>query len=161
LTYLTAVELPRAGGETEFADMQAAYDALTDDRKALLEGKHMIHSWTTLRRYEPSIPPLYDEDAPPPAVHPVVRTVNGRKGLFLSGQTAYYVGNLPFDDGKALYDELMAHATGPVFVYRHEWSIGDLLMWDDRTTMHRARPFDMSERRVMRRAETVGTDVPA
>jgi len=161
LTFLTAVELPDADGDTGFADMQAAYDALSDERKALLEGKSMIHSWRTLRHYEPTIPAMGDdENVPPPATHPLVRTVNGRKSLFLNGHVSYYVGNMPFEEGEALFRELMAHATSPAFTYQHKWAIGDLAMWDDRTTMHRAMPYDTRQRRVMHRAEVLGVEVP-
>jgi len=159
LTFLAAVELPDAGGDTCFADMAAAYEALSDERKAFLEGKSMIHSWDTLRRYETTAVPLGD-DAPPPATHPVVCTVEGRKCLFLGGHTSYYVGNMPFDDGRALFDELIAHATSPEFVYQHEWTHGDLLVWDNRAVMHRRLPYDWSQRRVMYRAEVCGTAVP-
>jgi taurine dioxygenase len=141
--------------------MEAAYNALSDERKAFLEGKQMVHSFTALRRYENTIPPMAEEDVPPPAVHPVVCTVDGRKVLFLSNQTCYYVGNMPFEEGCALYEELIAHATSPQFVYEHVWSPGDLAMWDDRTTMHRAVPYDSSKRRIMHRAEVKGTQVPS
>jgi alpha-ketoglutarate-dependent taurine dioxygenase len=161
LTFLAAVELPDADGDTGFADMQAAYEALSDERKALLEGKSMIHSWRTLRRYEPTIPAMGDdENVPQPSTHPLVRTVNGRKSLFLNGHVSYYVGNMPFEDGEALFNELMAHATSPAFVYQHKWSIGDVAMWDDRTTMHRAMPYDTRQRRVMHRAEVLGVEPP-
>lgn len=161
LTFLTAVEIPDEGGNTGFADMQAAWDALSDERKALLEGRHMVHSWRTLRHYEPTIPPMGDdENVPPPVTHPLVRTVNGRKGLFLNGHVSYYVGNMPLDEGKALFDELMAHATSPAFTYEHKWSIGDLAVWDGRTTLHRAMPYDTRKRRVMYRAEVLGTEAP-
>ena len=159
LTMLAAVELPDADGDTCFADMAAAYEALPDERKALLEGKSMIHAWATLSRYEPTAPPLGDS-APPPATHPVVCTVEGRKCLFLGGHTSYYVGNMPFEEGEALFGELVAHATSPEFVYRHQWTPGDLLVWDNRAVMHRVLPWDYSQRRVMHRAEVCGTEVP-
>lgn len=161
LTFLTAVELPEVDGDTGFADMRAAYDALTDERKAFLEGRQMIHSWRTLRRYEPTVPAMGDdENIPPPVTHPLVRTIDGRKSLFLSGHAAYYVGNMAFDEGRALFEELMAHAISPPFTYQHKWTVGDLAMWDDRTTMHRAMPYDTRERRVMHRAEVLGTEPP-
>jgi alpha-ketoglutarate-dependent taurine dioxygenase len=159
LTMLAAVELPDADGDTCFADMAAAYEALPDERKALLAGKSMIHAWDTLRRYELTATPLGD-DAPPPATHPVVCTVEGRKCLFLGGHTSYYVGNMPFAEGEALFGELLDHATSPEFVYRHSWTHGDLLVWDNRAVMHRVLPWDYSQRRVMYRAEVCGTAVP-
>ena len=161
LTFLSAAELPDADGDTAFCDEQAAYDALSDERKALLEGKQMVHSWRNLRHHVPSVPPMGDdENVPPPVTHPVVRTVGGRKGLFLNGHTAWYVGNMPLDEGKALFEELMTHATRPEFTYQHKWSIGDLAVWDNRTTMHKAMPYDTRQRRVMHRAEVIGTEAP-
>jgi alpha-ketoglutarate-dependent taurine dioxygenase len=162
LTFLTAVEIPDKDGDTGFADMQAAYDALSDERKAFLADKNMVHSWRTLRRYQTDIPAMGDdENVPPPMTHPLVRTVEGRKSLFLNGHVCYYVGNMPtLEEGEALFDELMAHATSPAFTYHHKWTVGDLAMWDDRSTMHRATPYDYSQRRVMHRAEVLGTEQP-
>jgi alpha-ketoglutarate-dependent 2,4-dichlorophenoxyacetate dioxygenase len=159
LTFLAAFELPDEGGDTCFADMQAAYQALSEERKTFLDRKNMIHNWDTMCRYEPSAIPL-GENCPPPATHPVVRTIEERKSLFLSGHTGYYVGNMSFDEGQALYDELLDHATSPDFVYQHEWTLGDLLIWDNHTTMHRLLPYDWSQRRVMYRAEVCGTQAP-
>jgi taurine dioxygenase len=160
LTFLTAVELPDADGATGFADMEAAYNALSDEQKAFLANKNVIHNFITLRRYEPMIPDM-DENVPPPATHPLVRTIDGRKSLFLSGHVSYYIGNMPFEQGEALFDELMAHATSPAFVYEHAWAIGDLAMWDDRNTMHRAMPYDTRQRRILYRAEVLGTEAPS
>jgi len=159
LTFLAAAELPDEGGDTCFADMQAAYETLTDEQKAFLDGKNMIHNWDTMCRYEPSAIPL-GENCPPASTHPVVRTAEGRKSLFLSGHAGYYIGNMPFDEGQALYGKLLDHATSPEFVYQHEWTLGDLLIWDNRTTMHRLLPYDWSQRRVMYRAEVCGTQAP-
>jgi len=156
------VEIPDADGDTGFADMQAAYEGLSDELKALVEGKSMIHSWRTLRRYQTDIAAMGDdENVPAPATHPLVRTVDGRKCLFLNGHVCYYVGNLPsIEEGEALFGKLMEHATSPAYVYQHKWTVGDLAMWDDRSTMHRAMPYDYSQRRVMHRAEVRGTEVP-
>ena len=161
LTFLTAVVMPEGEGNTAFADMEAAYNALSDERKALLEGKQMALQASGPSPRTNTIPPMPEEDAPPPAVHPVVCTVAGRKVLYLSNQTCYYVGNMPFEEGRALYEELLAHATCPQFVYEHVWSEGDLAMWDDRSTMHRAVPYDSRKRRIMHRAEVKGTEVPS
>lgn len=161
LSFLTAVVIPDSGSGTAYCDMEAAYNALSDERKALLEGKQMVHAFTAMRHFEPTIPAMSQEDAPPPAVHPVVRTVDGRKSLFLSNQTSYYVGNMLFEEGRALYDELFAHATSPQFVYEHQWQPGDLAMWDNRATMHRAMPYDRRKKRLMHRAEVKGTQIPA
>jgi len=161
LTFLAAGELPDKDGDTGFADLEAAYEALSPERKALLADKQMVHSWRTLRRYEPSIAPMGDdENVPPPVCHPVVRTVEGRKVLYVNGHVCYYVGNMPLEEGKALFNELLAHATSAPFTYHHKWSLGDLAVWDGRTTLHRATPYDTRQRRVMYRAEVVGTEAP-
>jgi len=159
LTILAAGEIPDAGGNTAFADMGAAWEGLSPERKALCEGKQMVHSWRVLRHYEPSVPAMGDE-APPPVCHPLVRTIGGRKSLFLNGHVCYYVGNMPQAEGEALFKELLAHATQPQYVYEHVWSLGDVVMWDDRTTLHKVMDYDRTQRRVMYRAEVIGTEAP-
>ncbi|MBV9840415.1 MAG: TauD/TfdA family dioxygenase [Sphingomonadaceae bacterium] len=162
LTFLTAVEIPDKDGDTGFADMQAAYEALPEEKKAFLADKHMVHSWRTLRHYQTDIAAMGDdENVPPPMTHPLIRTVDGRKSLFLNGHVCYYVGGMPsLEEGEALFRELIDHATSQPFVYQHKWTVGDLVMWDDRSTMHRAMPWDYSQRRVMHRAEVCGTEPP-
>jgi len=84
---------------------------------------------------------------------------SGRKGLYLASHASHIVG-MPVDEGRALLKELVEHATQPRFVYRHKWQVGDLLIWDNRCTMHRATPFDdFAERRDLRRTTVVG-DLP-
>jgi len=159
LSVLAAAVLPEEGAGTAFADMGAAWEALPEDRKAFLEGKQMVHDFRSLRRCEPSIPEMGDA-APPPVSHPLVRTIEGRKSLFLNGHTCFWVGNMKQDEGEALFKELMAHATQPQFVYEHRWAIGDVAMWDNRTTMHRGMPHDWTKPRAMYRAEVIGTEAP-
>jgi len=159
LTILAASEIPAEGGNTAFADMGAAWEALSPERKSLCEDKQMIHSWRVLRRYEPSIPEM-DDDVPPPVCHPLVRTIGGRKSLFLNGHVCYYVGNLTQAEGEALFEELLEHATQTQFVHQHVWSVGDVAMWDNRTVMHKVMDYDRTQRRVMYRAEVLGTEVP-
>jgi len=146
-----------AGGDTEFADMRAAYDALDGRLKARLEGLRVRHSIAYSRQtlgfeFTPEEAALL-----PGAEHPLVRTLSrsGRKSLYLASHAAEIIGwNLP--EGRLLLRELMEHATQPQFVHRHAWRAGDLVIWDNRATMHRATPFDDARlRRELRRVTTL------
>ena len=162
---LYAVEVPDKGGETCFANTIAAYEALSPDKKTQLEGRHMVHCHEYTRMFAPGILPMSEDQKRElaPVTHPVVRThADGRKGLYISANVAYYVGGMPRAEGEALHKELIAWATKPEFVYCHKWRVGDLIMWDNRGTMHRVRDYDASKyRRVMRRTELRGTEIPA
>jgi alpha-ketoglutarate-dependent 2,4-dichlorophenoxyacetate dioxygenase len=158
---LHAVAIPERGGETEFADLRAAYDALPDDLKreiAGLEAEHyVLHSRFMLGDTG------YTEEqkrAIPPAVWPLVRTHagSGRKLLWV-GIHATHVLGMTVPEGRMLLMDLLEHATQRPFVYQHHWRVGDLVMWDNRAVLHRGRRFDLSQRREMRRATTedVGT----
>lgn len=143
------------GGETQFADMRAAYDALSDNMKRRIEGllaEHSIfHSRSKLGFTEFT---AEERAALPPAQHPVVRIHPGsrRKTLYLASHASHVIG-LPIPDGRMLIGELIEHATQPSFVYTHRWEVGDLVMWDNRCTMHRGRPYDeATHRRDLRRA---------
>lgn len=156
MLHARAVPPAEAGGDTEFADMRAAYDALAPDRKGKLEGLRVHHSIAYSRQtlgFEFS-----GEEAKrlPGAEHPLVRTLpSGRRSLYLASHAAEIVGwNLP--EGRLLLRELIEHATQPQFVYRHAWRAGDLVIWDNRATMHRATPFDDANlRRELRRVTTL------
>ena len=162
-TLLYAVQLPPEGGDTEFADMQAAYDALPDERKRSLDGLRVVHSWERSRQKSGSKPATEEEkrDAPP-VVHPLVRThpATRRKGLYIGNHTAHVEG-WPVDKGEALLSELLEFATQDRFVYRHRWEPGDLVMWDNRCLLHRAiANFDMERHaRVLNRTVVRG-DAP-
>jgi len=143
-TILHAVTMPPAGGDTCFADMEAAYVALPEDRKAALAGVRVIHSWE-LSREKLGLKATADEiaDAPPMA-HPLVRVHpdSGRRSLFMGEHASHFEGG-PIAEGRAALTELEAHATQERFVYRHHWRMGDVLMWDNRCLLHRADPnFD-------------------
>ncbi len=161
---LHARVLPPAGGDTLFADMRAAYDALDGEMKAKLEGltcHHSIaHSRMTLG-FEFSPEELEKLRG---AYHPLVRTLvrSGRKSLYLASHAARIM-EMPVPEGKLLLWELTQHATQPEFVYRHQWQDGDLVIWDNRATMHRATPFDDTQhRRELRRVTTLDlTEFPA
>jgi len=143
------------GGETQLADMRAAYDALPAQMKARLDGllaEHSIfYSRSKLGFTEFS---AEERAALPPVQHPVVRVHPGskRQSLYLASHASHIVG-WPVPDGRMLIGDLIEHATQPRFVYTHVWTPGDLVMWDNRCTMHRGRPYDeAAHRRDLRRA---------
>ncbi len=145
-----------AGADTEFADMRAAYDALDASAQARLEGVRVRHSIAYSRQTLGFDFSAEEAALLPGAEHPLVRTLpSGRKSLYLASHAAEIVGwNLP--EGRLRLRELTEHATQPRFVHRHAWRAGDLVIWDNRATMHRATPFDDSaQRREMRRVTTL------
>ena len=162
-TLLYAVQLPPKGGDTEFANMQAAYDALPDERKRQLQGLRVVHSWERSRQKSGSKPATDEEkrDAPP-VVHPLVRThpATGHAGLYIGNHTSHVEG-WSVAEGEALLEELQTFATQKRFIYRHQWQPGDLVMWDNRCLLHRALPnFEMDRyARVLNRTVVRG-DIP-
>jgi alpha-ketoglutarate-dependent 2,4-dichlorophenoxyacetate dioxygenase len=160
---LSAKVVPPVGADTEFADMRAAYDALAPAMKARLDGLRVHHSIAYSRQvlgFEFS----RDEEAIlKGAVHPLVRTIprSGRRSLYLASHASRII-DWPVPEGRLLLRDLIEHATRPEFVYRHVWSVGDLVIWDNRATMHRARPFDdATYRRELRRVTTLDIEQPA
>ena len=161
---LHARVLPPMRADTMFADMRAAYDALDDGMKARLEGLTCHHSIAHSRKtlgFEFSAEELEKLKG---AYHPLVRTLarSGRKSLYLASHAAQ-VMEMSLPEGKLLLWELSQHATQPQFVHSHEWKDGDLVIWDNRATMHRATPFDDAKyRRELRRVTTLDlTEFPA
>ena len=158
---LAAYEVPPKGGETEFADLRAAYDALPQGRKDAIEDLIVEHS--IYRSRERMGFTGYNEAARaelPPVQQVLVRTHpgSGRKTLYLAAHASHVIG-WPLEKGQALIDELIDHATQPQFTYTHQWKVGDIVMWDNRCTMHRARPYeDLKYRRDMRRS-TVSDEI--
>jgi taurine dioxygenase len=159
-TILHAQIMPPEDGETCFANMIAAYDALPEAEKAELDAVRIIHSWEQSRaRLGLTATPEEIADAPP-LTHPLVRTIpeTGGKALFM-GEHASHVEGRPMAEGRALLDRLTAHAVEERFVYRHTWRAGDMLMWDNRCLLHRANPnFDAARfPRVLHRTCLRGT----
>ena len=153
---LSAVVVPSKGGETEFADLRAAYDALSDDLKreiANLEAEHYaLHSrlWLGDTGYtEAQLAAIPAVRWPLAQVHPGSR----RKLLFVGVHAREIIGST-LAEGRLMLSDLLEHATQRQFVYRHEWQVGDLVMWDNRCTIHRGRRFDLAERRELRRTTT-------
>jgi alpha-ketoglutarate-dependent 2,4-dichlorophenoxyacetate dioxygenase len=161
LGMLFAVAVPPASalgaGETEFADMRAAYDALDDDMKALCEPLVVEHDilWSRGQIGFTEFPPGEREKYPPSPQKLVRRHPgSGRKTLYLSAHASRIVG-WPVADGRLLLHDLNTHATQRQFVYSHKWATGDLVIWDNRCTMHRGRPHDEAQPRDLRRATTL------
>lgn len=158
---LSARIVPSKGGETQFADMRAAYDALDAATKARIEGLVTEHSNAFSRELIGFMPEDYGAENQAklrPVRHSLVRThpVTGRKSLYLSAHIGTIVG-WPMPEARAFIRDLAEHATQPQFVHTHHWKPWDLVIWDNRTTMHRARPFrDREEVRDMRRSTVRG-----
>ncbi len=149
------------GGNTEFADMRAAYDALDDETRREIEDMVCEHSLMYSRGSLGFLDYSEEEKAMfKPVLQRLVRThpVTGRKSLYLSSHAGGIVG-LPMPEARVLLRDLNEHATQPRFVHVHTWRLHDLVMWDNRQTMHRVRRYDESQPRDMRRA-TVAGDVP-
>ena len=157
LSMLFAHVVPPAGGETEFADLRAAYDALDRPMQARIEGLTVEHSIFHSRGQLGHVDYTEAERAAlPPVIHPLVRVHPGskRKTLYMGSHASHVVG-WPMPDGRLLLRDLMEHATQREFVYRHEWRAGDLVIWDNRCTMHRGRSYDDAKHpRDLRRVTT-------
>jgi len=161
LGMLHAVSVPPAsalgGGETEFADMRAAYDALSEDMREAIEGLVVEHDvfWSRAQIGFTDFLPG-EREKYPPSQQRLVRRHPGskRKTLYLSAHASHIIG-WPIPEGRILLYDLNLHATRPEFVYSHKWRIGDLVIWDNRCTMHRGRPHDDTQPRDLRRATTL------
>ena len=155
---LHALSVPSKGGNTEFAYMVAAYDTLDADTKADVEDLVCEHS-QIFSRQQLGFTDFTDEERArfAPVRQRLVRThpVTGRKSLYLSSHAGSIVG-WPVPEARAFLRDLVEHATQRQFVYSHRWRVGDLVMWDNRQTMHRARPFPEHEPRDVRRTTLAG-----
>jgi taurine dioxygenase len=144
-TLLYAVEVPAEGSDTLFADLCAAYDALSDAEKDAYGDLKIKHSLTALRRMQGR--PLSEADlALPDVIHPMIRThpADGRKALWVSTGTVTGVVGMSNPEGLDLIHRLVDFATEERFVHAHKWRVGDLLIWDNRCTLHRGTPFDLT-----------------
>ena len=155
---LHARAIPSRGGNTEFADMRAAYDALDAETKADIEDLICEHS-QIFSRQQIGFYDFTEEERERfrPVRQRLVRThpSSGRKSIYLASHAGVIVG-WPVPEARIFLRDLIEHATQRQFVYAHRWSVGDLVMWDNRATMHRARPFPAHEPRDMRRTTLVG-----
>jgi taurine dioxygenase len=164
---LYAKEVPhrdgRPLGETVFANAIAAYEALPETMRKRIDGMKAIHRYSARRRVTDSPRPKLTPEQlseTPDIAHPVVRThpFTGRKSLYVTAGECIGIEGMPEDEGVDLIAELDAHCVRPEFLYRHEWQVGDLLMWDNAASMHLAVcDYALPERRLMHRTTVIGT----
>ena len=158
---LHGVEVSRSGGETQFTNMYSVYDAMPAALKQRIAGRKARHNFENMHTLKP-LKPMTDAEraAVPPVWHPLVRKhpVSGRTSLYISPIYNDEVEGLSPADSRALIAELADFAGRPEFVYSHSWETDDVVMWDNRCTMHQVTAFDPAERRVMHRTTLVGTD---
>jgi alpha-ketoglutarate-dependent 2,4-dichlorophenoxyacetate dioxygenase len=160
---LSARVVPPAGAGTEFADMRTAYDALDTGTKTQLEGLRAHHSIAYSRQILGFEFSSQEQERLKGAVHPLVQTNprTQRRSLYLASHASRII-DWPLPEGRLLLRDLIEHATQARFVYRHVWRPGDLVIWDNRATMHRGRPFDDAKhRRELRRVTTLDLGSPA
>jgi alpha-ketoglutarate-dependent 2,4-dichlorophenoxyacetate dioxygenase len=167
MSMLCAQSVVPEGGETEFADMRAAWDALPESHRRSLEGLVAEHDYFHSRMkvgLDPATLTPERRAVLPPVPQVLVRThpTSGRKSLYLASHIRRIFG-MSETEGRALVEELVEHATQRRFVYAHRWAVDDVVLWDNRCTMHRGRPHDPSLPRVMRRstAMDIGPSVPS
>lgn len=156
---LSCVIVPPRGGQTEYADLRAAWDAVPGDLRTEIEGLHSVHAALHSRTWLGDKPTAAELAKFPPVKWPLVRVHagSGRKVLWV-GAHATHIVEKTLAEGRMLLLELLEHATQREFVYRHEWQVGDLVIWDNRATVHRGRRFDMTQRRELRRTTTNDPD---
>jgi alpha-ketoglutarate-dependent 2,4-dichlorophenoxyacetate dioxygenase len=155
--------VPSVPADTEYADLRSAYDALPAEIKASLEGLRAHHSVTHSRWLLGFEFSAEEHERLKGAIHPLVRTLprSGRRSLYVASHASRVI-DWPVPEGRLLIGDLIEHATRPQFVYRHSWRVGDLVIWDNRCTMHRACPFDdQAHRRELRRVTTLDVAEPA
>ena len=161
-TILRSPAIARIGGDTLFADMTRAYHKLSDDMKKAIDGVFAVHDWARSREKSNERPATQEEiKAAPPVEHPIVRThpETGRKSLYIGSHSSHIAG-IDLEEGETMLANLEAHATQHDFIYRHKWQIDDVLMWDNRCTMHCVEPYDaVKEKRSVHRVVVKG-DVP-
>lgn len=160
---LHAVEIPPTGGDTLFNNMYLAYATLPPELRARIEGltiKNDISTNSAGQRVE-RIPETTDVRLSAGPSHPIVRThpETGLNALYLGRRPFAYVNGLSIEESEDLLDTLWAHASDHRLEYRHRWSVGDLLVWDNRCAMHRRDAFDETQRRIMHRTQCLG-DIP-
>jgi len=158
-TILYGVDVPAAGGDTLFVNCALAYDGLPDAQKRSIDGMSAIHSVEYSRKTgDGPAATEYELRNHPPTPHPLARRhpVTGRRALYI-GCHAWKIDGLPEAEGRQLLDELLAFATSEAYVYRHRWKRHDVLMWDNRCTLHAATPYDTArELRTMWRTVVAG-----
>ena len=162
LTMLYGVVVPSRGGDTQFTNMYAAYDDLPAETRARIDPLKAIHKYSSSRKLSRiSTRPAEEMAAMPEATHPLVRThpETRRKSLYLNPNRMEQIVGLDRAESDRLLDELIAHAIQPQYQYRHVWRRGDIVIWDNRCTMHKANAdYPDGERRLMHRVIVAGTE---
>ena len=160
-TVLSAHAVAESGGETEFASTYAAYDDFTDDEKERYGRLRVVHSFEAAQRLahsNPSPEELAKWQSGPSKEHPLVwRHESGRRSLVI-GATASHVVGMGVDEGRSLLADLLARATVPDRVFRHSWTVGDMVIWDNRGVLHRAAAYDTDSPREMLRTTVLGDE---
>ena len=158
---LSAHAVAEKGGETEFASTYAAYEDLDDDEKERFESLRVVHTLEASQRLvtpDPTPEELAAWRRQPTKEHPLVWKHNsGRRSLVIGATTSHVVG-MSREDGRKLLDDLLERATAPGRVYRHEWEVGDTVIWDNRGVLHRAEPYDRTSPREMLRTTLLGDE---
>lgn len=160
-TFLYAIEIPSAGGDTLFLNMYKAYEALPQDVKARIDGRKALNAYlydSTTRAANGS---KVDFTAHPHYLQPIVRTHpdTQRKALYVNRLMTFTVEDMEEGDGSALLNQLFEHIEQDQFIYAHHWRIGDLILWDNRCTLHARTDFSDQERRLLRRYTVLGDRV--
>jgi alpha-ketoglutarate-dependent taurine dioxygenase len=154
---LYALEVPPRGGDTSFCSMSAAWDALPDELRRRVDGARVKHDGTynSGGYTRQGVTPTGDPRTSPGTLHPLVyvHPETGRRALYLGRRRNAYIEGLSLAESGALLDEIWASATRHALTWRHQWRVGDLVLWDNRCTMHRRDAFDPATRRVMHRTQ--------
>jgi taurine dioxygenase len=154
---LYALEVPPSGGDTSFCSMYAAWEQLPDDLLRRVDGARVKHDGTynSGGYTRQGVTPTDNPRTSPGTFHPLVyvHPETGRRGLYLGRRRNAYIEGLPLDESNALLDEIWASASRDTLTWRHQWRAGDLVLWDNRCTMHRRVAFDPAARRVMHRTQ--------
>ena len=160
---LHAIEVTEQGGETAFLNMYRAHDDMPADLAGKISGKYAnhskVHSSNGVKRAE--FADVTDPSKAPGVKHPIVRThpVTGRKCLYLGRRLNSYIFGLPLEESERLLDDIWAHTCQDKYVWQHKWRVGDLLVWDNRCTMHHRNAFSPNARRLMHKSTTAGEPV--
>ncbi len=156
---------PSSGGDTEFAHLFAAWEAMPEEKKQQLEGLHVVHCLEAVGRKMNPNPTDADLErwhtVFPPTEHPLVWKQSGGRTSLVIGSTAWGITELSQDDGSALLDELVEYCTQPEFTYRHHWQKGDLVIWNNPGLLHRSHPYTEASGRVMHRTTIKGSEAIA
>jgi len=162
---LYALEIPPKGGDTSFCDMYAAFETLPADLRDRVAGVRVKHDGTynSGGYVRQGVTPTDDPRQAPGTLHPLVCThpESGRRMLYLGRRRMAWIEGLDLAESESLLDAVWAHATQASFCFTHRWRVGDLVLWDNRCTMHRRDPFDAAARRVMHRTQIKGVAPPA